>query len=181
MAMPALDTHKAVKTLRSAGFDDAQAEAVVEQINDAVNENVATKVDIERLSSGVAADIEKLSSTVAADMEKLSGTVAADIEKLSSAVAADVEKLSNAVAGVAANVEKLSNDVAADIERLSSDVAGVAADNEKLSTKLDNAVENMELRLQRELEKQANRYLRYVFVAVATVAGLTKALDVLIV
>ena len=131
MAMPALDTHKAVKTLRSAGFDDAQAEAVVEQISDAINQNVATKADIEKLSNNVAVDIEKLSNNVAAD------------------------------------IEKLSNDVAADIE--------------KLSTKLDNVADNMELRLERELEKQANRYLRYVFVAVAAVAGLTKALDVLIV
>ena len=45
--MPVFDTHKAVKALCHAGFDDAQAEAVVEQINDAVNENVATKTDLD--------------------------------------------------------------------------------------------------------------------------------------
>ena len=41
--MPLFDTHKAVKALSHAGFDDTQAEAVVEQINEAVNENVATQ------------------------------------------------------------------------------------------------------------------------------------------
>lgn len=49
--MPAFDTHKAVKELCSAGFDDAQAEAVVDQIHSAVNENVATKTDIEKLAT----------------------------------------------------------------------------------------------------------------------------------
>ena len=33
--MPAFDTHKAVKALCEAGFDDVQAEAVVDQINGA--------------------------------------------------------------------------------------------------------------------------------------------------
>ena len=49
--MPLFDTHKAVKALAHAGFDDAQAEAVVEQINEAVNENVATKTDLERFAT----------------------------------------------------------------------------------------------------------------------------------
>ena len=49
MAIPAFDTHKAVKALCNAGFNGAQAEAVVEQINGAVNENLATKADLARL------------------------------------------------------------------------------------------------------------------------------------
>ena len=49
--MPVFDTHKAVKALSHAGFDDAQAEAVVEQINDAFNQNVATKTDLDRLAT----------------------------------------------------------------------------------------------------------------------------------
>ena len=49
--MPAFDTHKAVKALCSAGFDDAQAEAVVEQIGGAFDENIATKTDIQGLAT----------------------------------------------------------------------------------------------------------------------------------
>ena len=49
--MAAFDTHKAVKALCSAGFDDAQAEAVVDQISGAIHENVATKTDIEKLAT----------------------------------------------------------------------------------------------------------------------------------
>ena len=50
-SMPVFDTHKAVKGLCHAGFDDTQAEAVVEQINEAVNENVATKTDLDRFAT----------------------------------------------------------------------------------------------------------------------------------
>ena len=48
--MRVFDTHKAVKALCHAGFDDAQAEAVVEQISDAVND-VATKSDLDRFAT----------------------------------------------------------------------------------------------------------------------------------
>ena len=40
------DTHKAVKALKSSGFDEKQAESVVETIDKAVNETVATKSDL---------------------------------------------------------------------------------------------------------------------------------------
>ena len=49
--MSVFDTHKAVKALCHAGFGNSQAEAVVEQINGAVNENVATKFDLERFAT----------------------------------------------------------------------------------------------------------------------------------
>ena len=49
--MPVFDTHKAVKPLCHAGFDDAQAGAVVEQNHDTVNDNVATKTDLDRFAT----------------------------------------------------------------------------------------------------------------------------------
>ncbi|MCY3813326.1 MAG: hypothetical protein OXH15_16150 [Gammaproteobacteria bacterium] len=58
--MPLFDTHKAVKALSHAGFDDAQAEAVVEQIHEAVNENVATKSDFERFVAKL--DLERFAT-----------------------------------------------------------------------------------------------------------------------
>ena len=56
MTTLAFDTLKAVKALRAAGFDDAQAEALTEQIGVAVGENVATKNDVALVRS----DVEKL-------------------------------------------------------------------------------------------------------------------------
>ncbi len=45
------DTHRAVKSLIDAGFDDAQAEAVVGAVGDAMGGNVATKTDIAELKA----------------------------------------------------------------------------------------------------------------------------------
>ncbi len=47
------DTHKAVKALKQAGFDDSQAEAVVATVGDAIGENVATKGDTLALKADI--------------------------------------------------------------------------------------------------------------------------------
>ena len=60
------DTHKAVKVLKGSGFDEKQAEGVVETINQAVNETVATKSYLEVMASKMATK-EKL-GTLAAKM-----------------------------------------------------------------------------------------------------------------
>ena len=63
MTTLAFDTHAAVKTLREAGFEEAQAEAVVATVGVAMGENVATKTDIQALKADIAAtkaDIQAL-------------------------------------------------------------------------------------------------------------------------
>ena len=68
--MPAFDTHKAVKALCHAGFDDVQAEAVVDQINGAITENLVFKADLAQSERNLATRIdttkEDLRATVAA-------------------------------------------------------------------------------------------------------------------
>ena len=56
--VPAFDTHQAVKALRHAGFDDVQAEAVVDQINGAVTENLVFKADLAETERILAAGID---------------------------------------------------------------------------------------------------------------------------
>ena len=48
------NTYEALKALKSSGFDEKQAESVVETINKAVNETVATKADLEVMASKLA-------------------------------------------------------------------------------------------------------------------------------
>ena len=45
------DTHYAVKTITEAGLTDTQAEAIVTTINNAMNQNLATKADIVSLKA----------------------------------------------------------------------------------------------------------------------------------
>ena len=53
MSTLAFDTHKAVKALKQAGFNDGQAKAVVATVGDAIGGNVATKTDIAELKADI--------------------------------------------------------------------------------------------------------------------------------
>ena len=99
------DTHKAVKALKEAGFDDSQAEAVAATVGDAIGENVATKDDI----VAVKADIE---------------TVKADIV----AVKADIETVKADIVAVKGDIETVKADIVAvkgDIGELRTDFSGL--------------------------------------------------------
>lgn len=45
------DTHYAVKSITESGLSDTQAEAIVTTINNAMNQNLATKADIVSLKA----------------------------------------------------------------------------------------------------------------------------------
>ena len=55
MSALAFDTHKAVTALKQAGFDEVQAEAVVNTVGDALGGNVATKADLTEAVAAVRA------------------------------------------------------------------------------------------------------------------------------
>ena len=153
MAMPAFDTHKAVKALSSAGFDNAQAEAVVDQISGAVSENVATKVDLDRFATKV--DLDRFATKE--DLDRFA--TKADLDRF--ATKEDLDRF--------ATKEHL--------ERYAT-----KEDLERFATKEDlrQEVEKLELRLAAELEKQSSKYLRSMVVVVAGIVGLSKALELLL-
>ncbi len=79
MVSIAFDTHRAVKELQEAGFDEAQAEAVVSTLGKAVSRDFVTKSEIQDLVSrpelqdfATKADIAE----VKADIEQLKMDVA---------------------------------------------------------------------------------------------------------
>ena len=102
MAILAFDTHKAVKALCNAGFNGDQAEAVVEQINGAVNENVATKADLAQLAT--KEEIAKL-----ATKEELREAVAKLATKEEVAKLATKEELEKLELRLLAQMQKQAN------------------------------------------------------------------------
>ena len=101
------DTLKAAQELRKTGFEDRQAEAVVETISKAVSETVATKADLQLVRSEMAtkadlhllrSDVELLRSEMAtkADLQLLGsevGTLRSDVELLRSEMAAQENRI----------------------------------------------------------------------------------------
>ena len=79
------NTHEAVKALKSSGFDEKQAESVVQTINKAVNETVATKADLAILAADLAilgADLKVLTKTVEGIQENIEKTMDTKMAKL---------------------------------------------------------------------------------------------------
>ena len=64
MTSPAFDTLKAAKVLQAAGFDDAQAEAVIATADDAVGGNIATKADFQGLRAATRACHQGLKAAI---------------------------------------------------------------------------------------------------------------------
>ena len=60
------DTYAAVKNLERAGFQEAQAEAVVRTVCEAVDDQVATKADLATLRAEVQADLFKAALAIVA-------------------------------------------------------------------------------------------------------------------
>ena len=98
------NTHKAVKALKSSGFDEKQAEAVVEIIDKAVNETVATKSDLEVMASKMASKMatkDELKALATKDDIKDMATKS-DLEVM----AAKIETLEKTVEGIKENIDK---------------------------------------------------------------------------
>jgi hypothetical protein len=64
-----LDTHAAVNELVSAGMPERQAETVVRQQARLLEQNLATKADVEALRQATKADIEALRQETKAGIE----------------------------------------------------------------------------------------------------------------
>lgn len=95
--MPAFDTLQATKLLKESGFEEAQAEAVVVTVRDAIAENTATKADIGELRNSTKADIGEASAALRAEMAALRTELKTDIAKSSAALRAEITETSAAL------------------------------------------------------------------------------------
>ena len=107
------NTHEAVKALKSTGFDEKQAETVVETIDKAVNETVATKADLALLAAKMAtkddikdmATKDDLKGLATKDELKALAKTVEDIDK-NMATKADLAILTKTVEGIQEDIDK---------------------------------------------------------------------------
>ena len=110
MTTPQFDTLRAAKTLKRGGFNETQAETVVNTLDQAVNENLGTKTDLKLLQAEVKqgftetnAATEKAIAKSEANTEKAVAKSEAATEK---AIAKSEANTDKAVAKSEANTEK---------------------------------------------------------------------------
>ena len=89
MTAPQFDTLRAAKTLKQGGFNETEAETLVNTLDQAVNENLGTKTDLELLRSEVKQGFTKANAAT----EKAITKSEAATEKASTEAKAATDKL----------------------------------------------------------------------------------------
>ena len=114
MSRFAFDTHTFVKCLTRAGMDEQLAEALVECQVQLINDNLATKQDMEE----VKRDIEALRLATKQDIEE----VKRDIEALRLATEQDIEEVKRDIQEIKRDIEALRLETKKDIAALKTDM-----------------------------------------------------------
>ncbi len=78
----AFDAYAAAKTLRDAGFDEAQAEAAVAMVRDAFAEGAATRTDIADVKAKITDVKAELKTELKAEIAQLRAEVKAELQAL---------------------------------------------------------------------------------------------------
>ena len=117
------NTHEAVKALKSTGFDEKQAETVVETIDKAVNETVATKADLALLAAKMATkeELGVLANKMATKDDIKDMATKDDLKGL--ATKDELKALAKTVEGIQENIDKkmaTKADIKAEIGNLES-------------------------------------------------------------
>lgn len=109
MATFVFDTHRAVKNLEEAGFEEAQAEALVEIVGSAVGENVATKADLDAMERRTVSRFEALEQSTTTRFEALEQKMTARFEAMATQYAALEQKLDFEIRSVRSDMRNMEN------------------------------------------------------------------------
>ena len=95
MATLPFDTHKAVKELQEAGFDEGQAEAVVATVGAAFVGNVATKQDLTELRSDLRSEMQALSSELRSEMQAMGSELRSEMQSQGNELRSEMQTQGN--------------------------------------------------------------------------------------
>lgn len=110
---------KYTEELEKAGFNRNQAEASVRLLVDVMNENFATKADLNELRSATQSDIFALKSELKADITELRNELKGDIVGLRNELKGDISELRNELKG---EIKELRSEVKSEVMRLESSI-----------------------------------------------------------
>ncbi len=88
-----IDTQQIHKHLIEGGFDEAQADALIEVVRQIDLSHLVTKDDLSREIGSLRGDMEKMEGSLRGDMEKMEGSLRADMEKMESRLLKEISVL----------------------------------------------------------------------------------------
>jgi multidrug efflux pump subunit AcrA (membrane-fusion protein) len=111
-----LDTLKVAKRLREAGFDEAQAEAVVAAVQEgAERSDVATKADLAEIRNELAATKIELNARIAALAVRLDARIAGLESSIDARIAGLEASIDARIAGLASSIDARSAEAKTEI------------------------------------------------------------------
>ncbi len=119
-----LDTLKATRSLEAAGFDAAQAEALVTVLGSPVSGNVATREDVRDLRvtvRDVRTELHDVRTELKAEIHDVRAELKADIEGCRSELKADIDDLRTELKG---DIEGCRSELKAGIDDLRTELKG---------------------------------------------------------
>ena len=122
------DTRKAVRNLKAVGFEEPQADAIVDTLGDAFSDTVATKSDIAEVQSNIA-EVQSNIAGVQSDIARLEVSTKSGIARLEVSTKAGIARLE---VSTKSDIARLEVSTKADIARLEvstkADIADLKAD-----------------------------------------------------
>jgi len=120
MPMTALDfdTHKAVKNLQKAGFEEPAAEALIDTIDTAVRAQVATKADLELLEQRLGRRMDNLKHETQSDMDNFRSEIKSDMDNLRHGTKSDMDNLRHEIKS---DMDNLRHGTKSDMDSLRND------------------------------------------------------------
>ena len=89
---PLFDTLQVVERLKNAEFGEKQAGTLVETLQDVQNE-LATRADLERTEFALRADMAKMESGIRTDMAKMESSIRSDMVEMKSDLRGEIQAL----------------------------------------------------------------------------------------
>ncbi len=142
------DTHKAFKALQEAGFDDAQAEAVVVTIGTALIGNVATKQDlmgvqneVQTLGNDLRSEIQTQDSDLRSEIQAQGNALRSEMQAMGSDLRSEIQTQGN---DLRSEMQAMGNDLRSEIQTQGSDLR---SEIQTQGSGLRSEMQAMELRM----------------------------------
>ena len=87
----AFDTHKVIKDLEKAGFDEAQAEAVVAALGAVIGGNLVTKADLDVFKAEMMAVLKEETGSIRSEMKEETGSIRSEMKEENASIRSEMK------------------------------------------------------------------------------------------
>ena len=88
----AFDTHKVIKDLEKAGFDEAQAEALVAALGAVIGGNLVTKADLDIFKAEMKTVLKEETAAIRSEMKEETAAIRSEVKEETASIRSEVKE-----------------------------------------------------------------------------------------